>query len=352
MTSNPRRQSPRKNMPPAGPHSRRLHVPHRSRHVPVSAWTTYDDEIPQAWQVAAIEKGFIITRRVRDRYHVALECMTCGAETLQKAYVVRTARPQCAACLDHRRQMEAAACGYTLLGRDDTNHKYGSYKLPCGHVVSLQFGRVSRLARDGRVPGRPGSRCPECHTAKIAGLAAKRGWTLVGPDPEGNANYRVFRHQEGCGHEQRIAVANLQSGRFGCARCGEVWSAAPSCIYFMEFVVPDRGTYIKLGYSKNPESRLHWQLGLSRKISSRILHQLAMPTGHQAQKLEKKLHNTVRHRFPDAVVPTSELAGWINVVSEIYRPAILPDILTLLETIAAKIRSIGENRKPNSGKQN
>ncbi|MCD1636953.1 GIY-YIG nuclease family protein [Martelella mediterranea] len=168
---------------------------------------------------------------------------------------------------------------------------------------------------------------------------------MVGPDPENDPNYRLYRHSTGCGHRQRIAVANMSSARFGCERCGECWSSAPSNLYLISFTVPNQGEYLKLGYSRNPQSRIGFQFGLSKGVKASLLKLYPMPTGHAAQKTEKRLHNRLRHRFPDAVVPASELSGWINVVSEIYRPRILTEIQQLLKTEIERNRSSGPSGK-------
>ncbi|MBB4124704.1 GIY-YIG nuclease family protein [Martelella radicis] len=310
----------------------RLHVPRRSRHIPQSAWTPYPRPIPPQWKDIAESKGFRVVGRVRDRYHVVLECKKCSRHTVQKVFVLRTATPLCAACQETRGRENAENCGYRFLKRDEHDRHYAQYLLPCGHTVRRQFGRIEKLSRNGLVDGRPGYRCPECYFEKLQSEAHKRGWTLVGPDPENDPSYRFYRHSTGCGHQQRIAIANMSSARFGCERCGECWSSAPSNLYLIRFTVPNRGEYLKLGYSRNPQSRVGFQFGLSKGVKASLLKLYPMPTGHAAQKTEKRLHNRLRHRFPDAVVPASELSGWINVVSEIYRPRILTEIQQLLKT--------------------
>ncbi len=39
----------------------------------------YDAEVPPRWEEIALEKGFNIVARVKDRYHLALRCHDCGA---------------------------------------------------------------------------------------------------------------------------------------------------------------------------------------------------------------------------------------------------------------------------------
>lgn len=348
MSKRQGRQSSGKRNSSSSQSRRRLHIPHRSRHVPDSEWRrTYPGPVPPQWQEIAAAKGFLIVDRVRDRSHVVLRCRECGADTVQKAYVLRTALPICGGCLETRRLQDAAKCGFTLLERDEMHHKYGHYRLPCGHAARLQFGRVERLAREGKAAGRAGFHCPTCYAARLSSDAAARGWTLLGPDPEANPNYRSYRH-DGCGHTQRIAIANIITGRVGCEQCGTCWSAAPSEIYVLAFEVPHKGSFIKLGYSRDPESRLRYQLGIPGSVEATVLYRFPMPTGHIAQKTEKALHGKLKQRFPDWVIPCNELADWINVKTEIYRADILPHVIKLLKAASANQQTSPRSGKPRS----
>lgn len=306
-------------------------VPFQSRGQ--SNWPLYPAPIPESWTRAARSKGFRVARRVRDRYHIVLECRKCGAETVHKAFTLRTAQPACGGCLLASQKKAAEAAGFTLLSRDAADFKYGNYRLPCGHERKLQFGYVDKIAREGPPPGCKGYHCPECRNERLAGLAAERGWAMAGADPEGDGNYRLFRHAEGCGHEQRVAVANMETGRFNCTACGEGWSSAPSEIYLVRLNVPGRGTFLKLGHSRDPDSRFAYQLGLSEDVQVEFLHRVPIATGHEAQKLEKALHCQIRSTLPEAVVPPDELDGWIRVTSEIYRPFAEAKLLHALDEL-------------------
>ncbi|WP_330447698.1 hypothetical protein FLP41_03055 (plasmid) [Paracoccus marcusii] len=78
--------------------------------------------------------------------------------------------------------------------------------------------------------GTAGLRCETCFAAEEAAIAARRGWTRIGPDPERNPNYHLYRHA--CGAERRIARANLFWGRStarAAARAGARGRAASTC---------------------------------------------------------------------------------------------------------------------------
>ena len=160
-----------------------------------------------------------------------------------------------------------------------------------------------------------------------------QGWTRLGIDPEGDPNYRLYRH-DACGTDQRIARANMQSGRFSCRGCGKDWPAAPSNIYLMAFTLASGRQVVKLGYSLNPHSRLHHQLVTDKAMACAILTSIPMSSGHLAILNEKALHKKIRSRFPDAVVDPSEWQGQINIQSEIYDARIAADILEMLKALS------------------
>ncbi|WP_376870742.1 hypothetical protein [Albirhodobacter sp. R86504] len=191
------------------------------------------------WVSAAEAKGFTFVARVADRLHFALQCQTCGTLSKVKRFTLMTAQPLCHACIERDWAADANAAGLEFLRRDETNRHYGVYRLPCGHEIRRQFERIKRVAR-----GEADIRCETCLAATEALEAAARGWHLIGPDPEANPSYRHYRHS-GCGHEQRIARANIQTGRFGCGGCGVAWPAAPSYLYAMAFTLENGRKLVK-----------------------------------------------------------------------------------------------------------
>jgi len=297
----------------------------------------YDAAPPETWVRAANEKGYRIVARVIDRYHVALECLTCGELNLTKAYTLRKCQPVCKGCQFERRQAEAQSVGLAYLGRDPDDPHYGRYRVTeCGHEVRRQFELVQRVA-----DGTTGLRCEVCHRAREEAEARTRGWRLVGPDPDGEPNYRLYAHAGGCGATQRIARANMQTGRFSCETCGDVWSAEPSALYLMSFAAPDRRPVLKVGMSRDPESRMRYQLGVPCHVEARILRTVPMATARAALIEEKRLHGELRRQYPEAVVPPEEFADYLRVVSEIYDVSLEAVILEMLDRIEAAGRLPG-----------
>ncbi|MBY6201054.1 hypothetical protein KUV65_06755 [Maritalea mobilis] len=330
-------------------HDTPLFVPPRSRHVELADWVTLSDPIPETWLEAACAKGFTIDRRIRDRYHVVLTCKSCGAQTVAKAYTLMSGQPRCGGCALQTIEAKAEAAGLTFLRRDPDHHAYGIYRASCGHELRRQYKLVDRAAA-----GKTGIRCGTCLAALEDEEACRQGWERVGPDPEGDPNYRLYRH--GCGHEQRIARTNMHWGQCDCASCGSGWSARPSQIYLAQISLPETGLrVVKLGYSGNPEKRFRHQLGLPPSAEVEILRLLPMPTGHDACAAERRANTALVRAHPDAVIQPEVYAGQINVVSEIYCPSILPRIHGLMDEIAADVAGdgaeAGERIDPDAGTQ-
>lgn len=286
--------------------------------------------LPQ-WSEMAEKKGFSIAARVADRLHLALRCDVCGGLTKTKLFVLMNNRPLCAPCLEARQIATAEAAGVTMLRRDLSHRHYAFYAAPCGHELRRQFALIEQVSR-----GEVSLRCELCLTAKHAAEADEQGWTLLGADPDGRVAYRLYRHNK-CGAEQSVSLGNMHTARFDCAGCGESWSAAPSHIYLMRFQLGNGDTVVKMGYSRNPTSRLHHQLQVGLTRTGELLRVVAVPTGRAALREEKAMHRRVKTDLPQAPVPGLHFAGQIKVKSEIYTPEALPLLTALLDDLAARL---------------
>ncbi|EDZ45742.1 hypothetical protein RBY4I_952 [Rhodobacterales bacterium Y4I] len=293
-----------------------------------SATQTFPLTIHAHWRDAAANKGFGILKRIRDRYHLLLACRACGATHVSKLFVVMNNQPLCPHCIEERWRDDAAAAELQWAGRDPESRHHGFYIADCGHRLRRQLELVKRAAK-----GVCDVRCKLCHSWKEQEEAAAQGWTLIGADPEGDPNYRKYRHPS-CGHVQRIARANMQTGRFGCGGCGENWPAAPSHLYAMQFKLPNGAQLVKLGFSRNPDSRLRHQLLKHRSVEAQILKTVPMASGQLALQTEKRLHARLKDAFPNSIAPPDLYSGSINVRSEIYFPEVTRELLRMLDEIA------------------
>lgn len=308
-----------------------LHVVPRDGGAPV-ALPVVDIPLPPHWSAIARAKGYEIAARVRDHLHLALRCTRCDTVSLARVFTLRTAQPLCPTCLRTARTRAAADAGAEFRRRDPEDTRYAVYALPCGHEVRRQFGLIARAAA-----GETGLRCDTCHARRLVEEAERHGWSLHGPDPEGDQRYRLYVHAAGsCGHVQRIARANMISGRFNCSRCGEGWTTAESAIYLIGFELPCFGSVVKLGFSRNPGSRLDHQLRGHRDLTATLLRVVPMASGRLALRTERRMHADLRATYPEAVVPPAAYRGIILVGSEVYDAGLQPAIEAMLDRVATR----------------
>ena len=293
-----------------------------------AALPIHDAPVPAQWQARAAEIGYTIAARVKDRYHLAIRCHACDTLSVCKVFVLRSGHPACPECLEAGWRAKAAAAGLRYLGRDPAGGPYLRLGLPCGHEASRQLELLDRAAR-----GLSGIRCEICHAEREAEEARAIGWTLVGPDPRGDASYRLYRHDD-CGHLQRVARANVQTARFGCGACDPGWVSARNYLYAMRFALSDGTVAVKFGHSRNPDSRLRHQLVRDLDQEAALLGSVAVPSGHLALIIEKRLHTALRRIHPAAVLPPERFADRIRVKTEIYDAALEPVILRMLARVA------------------
>lgn len=307
------------------------HIPHLPRNYSIGSriWTAVDMPILPEWHETARRKGFTIEDRIVDRFHLALTCHTCNGLNRVRIFTLQNCQPLCKTCLQRRREAIAERAGMTFLRCDPADNQYAFYRMACGHEVRRQFGLAQRVAG-----GDHGLRCPVCHLEREQDEAATKGWELIGPDTAEDTRYRLYRHAEGCGKTQRIARANMQTGRFDCQHCGEQWSAAPSFLYLMRFTLPGGEVVVKLGFARKPASRLNYQILIDKTLPAELLRVVPIATGHRACQIEKRLHMQLRHRFPGTVVPSKRFAGLLNIRSEIYAGTLLPHLHDALDRIA------------------
>ena len=317
----------------------------------------FDCPVPPDWTRLAARKGYAIAARVKDRLHLALRCGRCGCVSLSRVYALRTARPLCPACLNAGRSSAAEAAGAVFLRRDPADTRYAVYGLPCGHEVRRQFGLIARAAA-----GETGIRCKICHAGMLEAEASARGWSLVGPDPQGDPNYRLYAHtapiarsgQDGevvsgaapvCGHVPRIARGTMMTGRFTCGACGQGWPVAASALYLMRFELPGHGPVVKLGFSRDPVSRLTFQLRADPGLVCELRRVVPFTSGHRALCVEKRMQAELRRLHHDAVVPPRAWRGLIRVRSEIYEGRLEPLIDAMLDRVEAQADddAVGEN---------
>jgi hypothetical protein len=294
----------------------------------------HQGELHAHWRDAAAAKGFELIARVADRFHLALRCTTCNGLIKAKLFVVMNNQPSCRHCLERTRRAKAKTAGARYLQRDPKNRHYALYRAPCGHDLLRQINRVKLISAAPKQDKR--LRCGACQAATEAQEAKLRGWVLLGADPQGSVHYRHYRHVA-CGHLQRIARANMQTGRFNCDHCGQCWTTAKSAIYLMQFTLQDGEVVVKLGYSNDPQSRMDHQLKSAPDQPRTLLRRVEMPTGRAAIRAEKALHQRLKAQAPQSLIPPARFRGQIRVKSEIYHISMLPLIQQMLDEVEAQL---------------
>lgn len=286
-----------------------------------------DNPMNKSVVAASALKGFIAVSRLKKHGYYALRCIECGEILRARHSVILNCQPTCKSCLARKHRIAATDAGLRLLRRDPDSRHHAIFLGECGHEIRREFDLVQRTAR-----GEAGVRCEICLAEGHKAMAKARGWDLIGPDPAGRVGYRLFRHHA-CGCEQPVAVANMQSGRFGCGGCGTAWPASRSSLYLMRFELQGNVTALKLGFSRDPESRLTYQLLSGLETPGCLLRMVAMPSGAAAIRAEKAAHRRIRAAMPEAVLPQNLYRGQIRVKSEIYDPVALPLISAMLDEI-------------------
>jgi hypothetical protein len=285
--------------------------------------------IPLTYYDLAKSKGFNLLDRGRRSSDLKLRCNTCKQALHVRRSVLLGHKLQCNHCLWKGRFDDAMTCNATIVGTHPHTHKIARLELSCGHTVERQYGRVAAAARGPHTLG-----CESCREQRHANDAIGSGWRLVGQTAPRKINYRSYQHH--CGHLQDHAIVNVDRGQVDCAGCGESWSSKPSCIYLFKIPLP-HGTLLKFGYSNDPERRLRQQLGEAARDHGTILHAIDLPTGHAAQKAEKKAHRFLSKTHPALVADRSRFNGQIKTKSEVYLLSAESLIRQLMDAIAATI---------------
>ncbi len=281
------------------------------------------------WCELAQQKGFELFARVKDKDHLALKCKECGELNLVKVFNLRTAQPNCHPCLKSRWSAAAQKAGATMIRRCPEDPHYLWLWLPCGHEAYRQNSAVGRVAR-----GENKFHCKICLLETEVNEAKERGWKRLGDDPNGDPNYRLYGHP--CGHRQRIARGNMQTGRFTCEGCAVSSSAAPSALYLLRITLPDASILLKLGMSYDPQSRMRHQLARHRDVQFELLDSFDMATGAAANRWENRIHKFLKVRYPQHVVPSSTFEAFLTVKSEIYAPELEQRLCKLFKKVHAR----------------
>lgn len=112
----------------------------------------------------------------------------------------------------------------------------------------------------------------------------------------------------------------------------------------MRFILRSGRIAIKVGFSRNPQSRLRYQLVTDLEQNAELVRVIPVQTGHQAICYEKRLHVNLREIFPDAVLDRAEFEGEVRVLSELYCGSIEPEVNALLDDIELRVNALTKRK--------
>jgi len=281
------------------------------------------------WREAADRKGFVVLGRGGEGHQtLVLGCRRCGEPLLRRTNVVLGSRIECKTCVQQPYEAAAARFGAERVGPDPQGDRH--YALWRLECRHIVRLQYGQIQKIGQ--GEVEADCIDCRTARYGDEAKVHGWKLlhVIPDKQG---FHTYRHE--CGHAQEIATANMRTGECACASCSPGASSRPSFIYLFRIDLPNLPV-IKLGYSQRPRKRLRHQLAISSQVSTDILRLVPMPTGFRARIEETAIHRKLATHHPEWIVPKTVFGDAIGTKGEVYRPAALPDIERLLDEVASR----------------
>jgi hypothetical protein len=104
----------------------------------------------------------------------------------------------------------------------------------------------------------------------------------------------------------------------------------------MQLKLANGAKLIKLGYSRDPVSRLYHQILKTKETEAQVLRTVLISSGHTAVQIEKGLHARLKAEHPDSVAPPDLYASELRVKSEVYFAAAAQVIFAMLDAIEAE----------------
>lgn len=101
---------------------------------------------------------------------------------------------------------------------------------------------------------------------------------------------KKHRYRALCGHEILLKPSTVRVGHWTCRTCDSGYLDRVNYLYLYKIVCSDGNSFVKLGYSVNPEYR-KYDYSASLGTRFELLKKVAVPTGRNAIKLENQLHS-------------------------------------------------------------
>lgn len=182
------------------------------------------------------------------------ECSVCYEESLQKTYGDKLGIDILECVAGTKRKIRFRECGHEK-------------------VVGLSNMKADHFE------------CSVCKVDNWKEEASRVNLTYLGLCSDKKHKYRAV-----CGHEILLKPSTVRVGHWTCRTCDSGYLDRVNYLYLYKVVCLDGTSFVKLGYSGNPEYR-KYDYSASAGTSFELIKKVTVPTGREVIKLENRLHS-------------------------------------------------------------
>lgn len=236
------------------------------------------------------------------------KCKSCGFIE-NKTFLAIKSKSSCSSCIKLNLQNHLVDNNIELITEFDAI--YSDYKLPCGHIQSIQ--KYKMLAGEYR--------CRQCHRDELLTLAENCELTL---DINDRKDHRYCGKLK-CGCSQYVKGDKLRRGRVYCKTHDKTRMSSPSLVYLLE--IESKGfIFLKLGFSLDLDKRI---VGYKLAEGSRVikLAEIKTANGFIANKLENSVHDKfTAHNLDKSLMLNYMISGYTECYPFILKDEILAEL--------------------------
>lgn len=203
----------------------------------------------------------------------------------------------------------------------NVNVVYDNYKLPCGHVQSIQ----KHKAKNGKY------RCRECYKSEILNLAEICDLSLSFENKKSDQYFCKLK----CGCSQYVKSDQLRRGRVYCKIHDRTRMTSPSLVYLLEIKSKDK-VFLKLGFSLDLDKRI---AGYKLDSGSSVIKLVEIKTnnGFVANCLENELHcKFSQHNIDSDEMRNYMISGYTECYPVYLKEELISELLKLKENYGYK----------------
>ena len=241
------------------------------------------------------------------------KCKSCGFIE-NKTFSAIKSKAACLNCIKLNLQNHLLDNNIELV--TEFNAVYSDYKLPCGHIQSIQKHKMLSGAY----------RCRQCHKDELLVLAKNCELTLDINDRKDHRYYCKLK----CGCSQYVKGDELRRGRVYCKTHDRTRMSSPSLVYLLE--IESKGfIFLKLGFSLDLDKRI---VGYKLAEGSRAvkLAEIKTKNGFIANKLENSVHDKfTTHNLDKSLMLNYMISGYTECYPFTLKDEILAELHKLKE---------------------